>query len=160
MLFTLRVCLYRQLSSILENHYSSPFYSFIHSPPATRLSHSFLCVLSKTVYSLVLEHVSPLDSIWNSLRVDSVAQFSLYTKYLARCSTHSINKTVWAPRPHFEKTTRGNVKRMALIPGLYFCLNTNEPICKMVKLQDVSRPDTPEPQAPVPNHKFGFPNLF
>lgn len=37
------------LLSILENHYSSPFYSFSHSPPpATRLSHSFLCVLSKT----------------------------------------------------------------------------------------------------------------
>lgn len=125
MLFTLRVCLYRQLSSILENHYSSPFYP----PPATRLSHSFLCVLSKTcVFTCIRTCIS--TGLYLEFTEGRLCRSILFIYKILSKVLNTFNKLKLSELldPTLRKLQEEMWREWLIIPGLYFCLNTNEPI--------------------------------
>lgn len=111
--------------------------SFIHSP-ATRLSYNFLCVLSKPYIFTCIRTCIHWTLFGTWLRGESIIHFSLYTKYLVRCPTHSIAKTLWAPRALFWVNHTGNVISMTQIPGLCFSSSLSS------HLQEVWRADTPK----------------
>lgn len=92
---------------------------FILSPPPnTRLGH-FFCVLSKTSIFTCIRTCIHWTLFRTSLRVKSVVQLFLYTKYLSS-STYLIYLNCLAPTdPLWE-----NVNSMALIRGLYCSLDT------------------------------------